>query len=323
MATGYEKILASIHKKNERVVSEVSSPLTYRNKTLNGETMLKPEGFQPMGPEVSEEQPAFNSLANEDPEWIGRMVELAVTGQLAEPVPVSVKLSYQHILGEGVWFCPDQETACDKAPDLAFIPEELPIIIPLIIENEELASTLISAKRIFGGTIMDSSLLDLSTAEPHEGQAGADDKPQLGEAAPLDQDTSTHQDGGENQTSRKGLPSPGRHRVIIRTVKACLHNYPEYTGPQARLEMKIIEGPETGKALLDSIALPHPLETEGRRKRRVRIALRLGLISKEDFEKEEVKVNWKSLEATCCSVEVVHKTYKGRVFPIVNNYNLQ
>ena len=84
--------------------------------------------------------------------------------------------------------------------------------------------------------------------------------------------------------------------------------------------MKIIEGPETGKTLIDGIALPHPLETEGRIKRRLRIALRLGLMSKEDFGKKDFMINWKSLEGTCCSIDVVHKTYKGRVFPMVTDY---
>lgn len=329
MATGYQKILTLIHKKNEKVVSEVSSHLTYRYNSVNSETTLKPQGFQPIRPEVSREQATTNSLSNEDPEWVGRMVELAITGRLTEPIPVSVKTNYQHILGEWVWFCPDHETANDKAPDLAFIPEELPVVIPLLIENRELAATLISAKQILGGTIMDSSLSGLEAGEPNSPQEDLDlqdpvegESPDSADLQPLDNNASPHQEGGETQSTREGLPSPGRHLVIIRTVKACLHNYPDYTVPRARLEMNIIEGPESGKTLIDGISLFHPLETEGRRNRRLRIALRLGLISKEDFGKEVVTINWKSLEGTCCSVDVVHNTFKGRVFSMVNNYQL-
>ena len=96
-------------------------------------------------------------VKSQNEEWIKQVVELAVTGRLTEPIPVSVKPNYQNILDELVWICPNQKTACDKAPDLAFIPAELPIIIPLLIENRELALALIDAKRIFGGTIMDLS----------------------------------------------------------------------------------------------------------------------------------------------------------------------
>jgi len=128
---------------------------------------LKPQRVQPPGPEVAKDQAAPNYLADEDPEWVRKIIELAITGQLTEAVPVSVKSPYQNILGEGVWFCPDQETADNKSPDLAFIPEELMVIIPLLTENKEIAATLISAKRILGGTITDSSLLGLQLSGLH------------------------------------------------------------------------------------------------------------------------------------------------------------
>jgi hypothetical protein len=316
MTTGYEKILALIHKKTHEEVSGYQTSLTNEKYLGKGDT-LSGIGEVSGG---SVRQISSNSLVQEDGEWIKNVVELAVTGQLAEPVPVSVKLSYQHIIGEGVWFCPDQETACDKAPDLAFIPEELPIIIPLIIENEELASTLISAKRIFRGTIMDSSLLDLSTAEFHDGEVGSDDKPQPGEAAPLDQDTSTHQDGGENQTSRKCVPSPGRHHVIIRTVKAYLHNFPEYTGPRARMEMEILQGSDSGKILVDNISLPHPYESKGMERRRLLIAKRLGLIIRGPNGEAIQRGSWKLLEGVVCWVDVAYKILGGRKVLTVDNY---
>jgi hypothetical protein len=128
---------------------------------------LKPQRVQPPGPEVAKDQAAPNYLADEDPEWVRKIIELAITGQLTEAVPVSVKSPYRNILGEGVWFCPDQVTADNKSPDLAFIPEELMVIIPLLTENKELAATLISAKRILGGTITDFSLSDLQLSRLH------------------------------------------------------------------------------------------------------------------------------------------------------------
>jgi hypothetical protein len=128
---------------------------------------LKPQRVQPPGPEVAKDQAAPNYLADEDPEWVRNIIELAITGQLTEPVSISVKSPYQNILGEGVWFCPDQVTADNKSPDLAFIPEELMVIIPLLTENKELAATLISAKRILGGTITDFSLSDLQLSGLH------------------------------------------------------------------------------------------------------------------------------------------------------------
>ena len=319
MTTGYEKILALIDKENEKVVSEVSPRTSIGINSINSETSLKPQGFRAAGLSVSGEQPTSSSLPDEAPDWIEEIIELALAGQLTEAVLVPVLPAYHNILGQRVWFCPDPLTAEMKTPDLAFTSEELIVIIPLLIENRELASTIVGAKRILGGTIMGSSL-DLPTAEPHDGQAGAKDRPEPGEGAPLDQDTSPRQDAGGTPSPRKGLPGPGRHLVIIRSVKGYLHNFPEYTGPRARIEMEIIEGPETGKTLIDGIALPHPLETEGRIKRRLRIALRLGLMSKEDFGKKDFKINWKTLEGRCCSVDVVHKTYNGRLFAMVNNY---
>ncbi|MBU4232789.1 MAG: hypothetical protein L6277_04765 [Desulfobacterales bacterium] len=320
MATGYEKILALIDKKNEKVVSEVSPRINNGFYSINSETSLKPRGFQAAGPEVSGGQATSPSLPDEAPDWIEEIIDLTVTGQLTEAVPVSVKPDYQHILGEGVWFCPDLTTAEGKTPDLAFTSEELPIIIPLIIENKELASTLVSAKRIFGGTIIDSSLLDLPPAEHHDGQAGAEDRPEPGEDAPLDQDTSHHQDGGGTPSPRKGLPSRGRHLVIIRTVKAYLQNFPEYTGPRARIVMAIMDGPDAGKIIVDNVSLPHPEESKGMLQRRVRLACRLGLVAWGT--QGTVQINWKSLQGLFCRVDLVYKNLGGGEFLTVGNYEL-
>jgi hypothetical protein len=319
MTTGYEKILALIDKKNEKEVSEVSSRISNGINLINSETTLKPQGFRAAGLSVSGEQPTSSSLPDEAPDWIEEIIELALAGQITEAVLVPVLPAYHNILGQRVWFCPDPLTAEMKTPDLAFTSEELIVIIPLLIENREFASTLVSAKRIFGGTIMGSSL-NLPTAEPHDGQAGAKDRPEPGEGAPLDQDTSHRQDAGGTPSPRKGLPGPGRHLVIIRSVKGYLHNFPEYTGPRARLEMEIMEGPDVGKILVDNVSLLHPKESKGMCQRRVRIAYRLGLIS--GGTDLTVPINWKLLEGEVCWVDVAHRQFKGRPFVMVDNYQL-
>jgi len=307
VATGYQKILTLIHKKNEKVVSEVSSHLTYRYNSANSETTLKPQGFQPIGPEVSREQATTNSLSNDDPGWVGRIVELAITGKLTEPVPVSVKPSYQHILGEPVWFCPNLESANDKAPDLAFIPEELPIIIPLLIENRELALPIITAKKIFGGTIMEGSS-ELEVDEPEDG--------------PPNSLLCPEPKSDKNPDHYTQLPSPGRHLVIIRSVKAVVHNYPEYTCTRARMWMEILEGTDAGKILVDNIGLPHPKESKGMERRRLLIAKRLGLIIRGPNGEAIQRGSWKLLEGVVCWVYVAYKTLGGRKVLTVDNYEL-
>jgi hypothetical protein len=322
MTTGYEKILALIDKKNEKEVSEVSPRISNGNNSINSETTLKPQGFRAAGLSVSGEHPVSPSLPDEGPDWIEEIIELALAGQLTEAVIVPVLPAYQNILGPRVWLSLDLTTAEVKTPDLAFTSEELIVIIPLLIENRELAATLVSAKRIFGGTIIASSLSDLSPVEHHDGQAGAEDKPHPGVDAPLDQDTYHHQDSGGTPSPRKGVPSPGRHLVIIRTVKAYLHNYPDYTVVRARLWMEIQAGPDSGKILVGNIShQPHPKESKGMAQRRLRIAYRLGLISRGT--ELTIQINWKLLEGTICWVDVAYKTLGGRKVLTVDNYELQ
>lgn len=280
------------------------------------------------GPEVSGEQPISHSPTHEDQAKIKGTIELTLTGQLTEAVLVPVLADYQDILGRWVWFCP-QGMAEEKGPaEMTFSPEELVVIIPLLIENRELASTLVSAKRIFGGTIMDSSLLDLPTAKPYGSQAGLGDfqSPEgsetldLAVSQSLYQNSSNNQDTGGIPSLRGGLPSPGRHLVIIKTVKAYLHNFPDYTVPRARLEMKILEGPDSGKIIMDNVSLPHPLESKGMLHRRVRIAYRLGLIPWGT--KGIIQVDWKLLEGVVCWVDVAYKSLGGRKVITVEGYEL-
>jgi hypothetical protein len=305
MTTGYEKILALIHKKTQGEVSGYQPRLTNDNYLGKAETCQVSGRYQRSIREVSGAQTPSTSLVQGAGEWLKNVVELAVTGQLTEPVHVSVKPSYQHVLGEGVWFCPNLEAAGDKAPDLAFTPEELPIIIPLLIENRELDLPIISAKKIFGGTIMEGdSELDVDDPEA--------DLPN----SHLCPEPKSH----EILNHHTQLPSPGRHLVIIRTVKAYLHNLPEYTGPRARMEMEILEGTDAGKILVDNISLPHPNESKGMILRRVRVGVRLGLIPWGT--EGTIRVNWKLLEGIVCRVRVVHRTFKGSLFPMVTDYEL-
>lgn len=309
MATGYEKIFTLIQKKNQKVVSEVSSPLTCGNILEINETAVKPRGFQATGPEVSGEQPTSPSLSNEDKAKIIEIIELTLTGQLTESVMVPVLPGFQYILGRWVWFCPDLETTEAKIPKLAFTPEELMVIIPLLIEDRELASTLVSAKKIFGGTIMDSSLLDFPTAVPHDDQMGAEDF-----QAPEGNEPPNPVPPGE-------LPGEGRHLVKIAKVFGYFHNSPDYVGSRARLMMKILEGADVGKTLIDNISLPHPEESKDMQLRRVRIAHRLGLIIWGT--KETLHLNWKLLEGVICSVDVAYKSLGGRKVLTVDNYQIQ
>jgi hypothetical protein len=101
-----------------------------------------------------------------------------------------------------------------------------------------------------------------------------------------------------------GLPSEGQHLAVIKKVGGYLHNFKDYTGPRAKLQMEIKEGQEKGKQVYDDINLPHPQEKDGNVKRRVLIASRLGLIPKGS--KDATQVNWKLLEGKSVLVTVVH-----------------
>lgn len=265
-----------------------------------------------VSPEVSAAAPPISSsLIPEIQAWIASVVELALIGKLTEAVALSVKPAFQSILGEGpVWFCPDQVTADSKAPDLAFTGEELAVVIPLLHHGDrQLAEAVVMAKRILGGTIMVSSL-DPEAAQP------SDDLAVLSSQEEAKDDGSTgQQKGGVSQSTPEGLASPGRHLVKISKVLCYLHNFPEYTGPRARLEMEILEGPDTGKTIVDNISLPHPQEPPGRKKRRIEIAYRLGLIP--HGARGTVKIDWNCLEGKIGLAHYGYKTISGRVFPTV------
>jgi hypothetical protein len=262
----------------------------------------------------------MSSLRNR--EWVAEAFDLAVSGQLTEPKPVSVNPDYSDILGHWVWFCPDQETADKKRPDLAFTPGELVAIVPLLAENRELAATLISAKRIFGGTIMDSSLSDLPPAEhhgPQEDVAPDADVP-FDPAVPLDQNFPPDREKEDTVQAARELPAPGQHLVKIVNVLGYLHNFSQYVGPRVRLEMKILKGPDAGKIVVDNVSQPHPEESKGMLNRRIRIACRLGLI--EWGARGTVRVDWREVRGKICYVDLAYKDLGGRKILVVDNYEL-
>lgn len=87
-----------------------------------------------------------------------------------------------------------------------------------------------------------------------------------------------------------GRVSAGTHLCIVKKVGGYLFNFEKYTGPRAKVQLQVLEGPDKGKTQYDDITLPHPQESDGSRNRRVLIASRMGLITKGS--KETANVNW-------------------------------
>jgi len=175
---------------------------------------------------------------------------------------------------------------------------------------------------------MDSSLLDLPTTELHDRRDGSDDCQALEGNGTVDHAVYQPLDKNLNHQDSFGIPSPrggliraGRHLVKIISVKGQLHNFKEYTGPRALIEMEVLHGSDSGKIIIDKVRMPHSDETKGMLHRRVRIACRLGLIPWGI--KETVQVNWKLLEGVTCWVDVAYKTLGGRKVLTVDNYELQ
>ena len=102
----------------------------------------------------------------------------------------------------------------------------------------------------------------------------------------------------------------GRHLVKINKVTGESHNFKDYTGIQAVLQMVVQEGPDQGKTIFDRINLPHAQEAKGNQNRRVLIASRMGLIEKGT--KDNVDINWKILEGMMAVVTVIHKKGTGQ-----------
>ena len=105
-----------------------------------------------------------------------------------------------------------------------------------------------------------------------------------------------------------GLVSQGEHIALVKKVGGYLHNFKEYTGPRAKVQLQIVEGPDKGKVLYDDISLPHPQESQGSQNRRILIGSRMGLIQKGS--KDASKVNWKVLEGAKVLITVEHNVSK-------------
>jgi hypothetical protein len=90
-----------------------------------------------------------------------------------------------------------------------------------------------------------------------------------------------------------GRVSAGTHLMLVKKVGGYMFNFEKYTGPRAKVQLQVIEGPDKGKTQYDDISLPHPQESDGSRNRRVLIASRMGLITKGS--KETANVNWAAL----------------------------
>lgn len=105
-----------------------------------------------------------------------------------------------------------------------------------------------------------------------------------------------------------GLASEGEHLSLVKKVGGYLHNFKDYTGPRAKVQLQIIEGPDKGKMVYDDITLPHPQESQGSQNRRILIGSRMGLIVKGT--KDTSKVNWKALEGAQVLITVEHNVSK-------------
>ena len=111
-----------------------------------------------------------------------------------------------------------------------------------------------------------------------------------------------------DQLESGGLVSQGEHLSIVKKVAGFLHNFKDYTGPRAKIQLQIIDGPDKGKVVYDDITLPAPQESDGSRNRRVLIGSRMGLIEKGS--KDTAKVNWKILEGAKVLITVEHNVSK-------------
>ena len=108
----------------------------------------------------------------------------------------------------------------------------------------------------------------------------------------------------------------------LSSVRGYMHNFQEYAGKRARLTFKVMEGPDAGKFLFDNISLLHPKESKGMLLRRLRIAKRLGLITRGPNGEIIQQGGWKLLEGVVCWVDVAYKNLGGRTVPTIDNYEL-
>lgn len=101
-----------------------------------------------------------------------------------------------------------------------------------------------------------------------------------------------------------GLVSEGKHLATVKKVGGYIHNFKEYSGPRAKVQLQIKEGPDKGKTLYDDITLPHPQESDGSRNRRLLIASRMGLVARGS--KDTQQVSWAALTGQDAVITVEH-----------------
>lgn len=108
-----------------------------------------------------------------------------------------------------------------------------------------------------------------------------------------------------DQLDGYSMVSEGRHLVEIEAVGGYIHQYNGSETPRAKLKMRIIAGPDTGKYQFDDINLPVDNEKQGNQNRRILIATRLGLLPKG--AKQATNIHWKQLQGKKAVITVEHK----------------
>ena len=117
-----------------------------------------------------------------------------------------------------------------------------------------------------------------------------------------------------------GMVAEGQYLALIKKVRGQAKNYgvakagetlkegtEVYTGAQAIVMLQITEGPEKGKTIYDRIDLPNKAEEDWKKKKRLLIAKRCGLISRD--QKGTQEVSWKRLEGSTVIIVVEHYQY--------------
>ena len=103
--------------------------------------------------------------------------------------------------------------------------------------------------------------------------------------------------------------SIGVHKALIKKVKSQKQNWDKYTGYQALVMFNILEGKDKGKTIYDRIPVtPHEEEPDWMMKKRLMIAKRTGLISRESKGTEPI--NWKHLEGMMVTIDVTPNEYE-------------
>jgi hypothetical protein len=107
-----------------------------------------------------------------------------------------------------------------------------------------------------------------------------------------------------------GSASIGEHLALIKKIKAQKKDWPNFTGVQAVVLFTILEGPDKGKTAYDRIPFYHEKEEEWMKTKRLLIAKRTGLISRESKDTETI--NFKLLEGMKVIIAIEENTYQDK-----------